>query len=115
LRGFLAAGLGAKISADARGLSAIIVVSGTFGDECLDDRRSVPRLEGWRARAREEGRVSSYARFARRKRSSVGPRPTRLDVVQRERAGDSCSDARNHAIAQAVRTTSSGSFVVRLS
>jgi hypothetical protein len=36
LRGFRAVGLGAKISADVRGLSAIIVVSGTFGDECLE-------------------------------------------------------------------------------
>jgi hypothetical protein len=43
LRGFLAAGLGAKISADTRGLSAIIVVSGTFDDECLDDHRSIAK------------------------------------------------------------------------
>jgi hypothetical protein len=35
LQGFLVAGLGAKIGADARRLSAIIVVSGTFGDQCL--------------------------------------------------------------------------------
>jgi hypothetical protein len=41
LRGFLVTGLGAKIGADARGLSAIIVGSGTLGDECLDDHHSV--------------------------------------------------------------------------
>jgi hypothetical protein len=40
LRGFLIAGLGAKIGADARGLSAIVVFSGTFGEECLDDHHS---------------------------------------------------------------------------
>src|SRR5271165_1284153 len=43
LRGFLACGLGVRIGADARGLSATIVVSGTFGEECLDDDRSNPR------------------------------------------------------------------------
>jgi hypothetical protein len=36
LQGFLVTGLGAKIGADARGSSAIIVVSGTFGDKCLN-------------------------------------------------------------------------------
>jgi hypothetical protein len=39
LQGLLASGHGEKIGADARGLSAIIVVSGTFDDECLDDHR----------------------------------------------------------------------------
>jgi hypothetical protein len=39
--GALAAGLAAKIGAYARGLSAIVVVSGTSGDECLDEHRSV--------------------------------------------------------------------------
>jgi hypothetical protein len=37
LQGFLAAGGGAAIGADTRGLSAIIGVSGTFGNECLDE------------------------------------------------------------------------------
>jgi hypothetical protein len=41
LRGFLLPALGAKIGVNARGLSAIIVVSGTFGDECLDDHHAV--------------------------------------------------------------------------
>jgi hypothetical protein len=36
LQGFLVTVRGARISVDARGLSAIIVGSGTFGDECLD-------------------------------------------------------------------------------
>jgi hypothetical protein len=41
LQAFLVTGLVSKIGADARRLSAIIVVSGTFGDECLDDHHSV--------------------------------------------------------------------------
>jgi hypothetical protein len=41
LQGFLACGLDVRIGADARGLSAIIVVSGTFGDECMDDHHSI--------------------------------------------------------------------------
>jgi hypothetical protein len=35
-RGFLVTDLDAKISADVRRLSAIVAVSGTFGDECLE-------------------------------------------------------------------------------
>jgi hypothetical protein len=41
LQGFLVSGLCAKTGADARGLSTIIVVSGTFGDECLQDHPSI--------------------------------------------------------------------------
>jgi hypothetical protein len=41
LQGLLACGFHVRIGADAPGLSAIVVVSGTFGDECLDDHRSV--------------------------------------------------------------------------
>jgi hypothetical protein len=41
LRVFLAAGFEAKIGADACGLTAIAVVSATFGDECLNDHRSL--------------------------------------------------------------------------
>jgi hypothetical protein len=41
LQGFLAVGLGTNLGADARRSSAIIVVSGTFGDECLDDYCSI--------------------------------------------------------------------------
>jgi hypothetical protein len=37
LQGLPAAGLGAKIGADARGLSTIIVDSGTSREECLND------------------------------------------------------------------------------
>jgi hypothetical protein len=41
LQGFPVTGLGAKIGADTRGLSAIIVDSGTSGNECLNEIRSV--------------------------------------------------------------------------
>jgi hypothetical protein len=41
LRAYDAVALGAPIGADARGLSAILVVSGTFGDEFLEDHHSV--------------------------------------------------------------------------
>jgi hypothetical protein len=41
LLGVLTDSLRAKIGADARGLSAITMVLGTFGDECLNDHHSV--------------------------------------------------------------------------
>jgi hypothetical protein len=49
LRGVLAVSLGAKIGADARGLSATIGDSGTSGDKCLDERSAtqVPASSCW--------------------------------------------------------------------
>jgi hypothetical protein len=40
LQGFPRRDLGGVIGADARGLAAIIVVSGTFGHECLHNYHS---------------------------------------------------------------------------
>jgi hypothetical protein len=61
LQGFLGRDGGAEIGADARRLSAIIVVSGTIGDECLDDHRPVAAWtaeEG--ARKRASGDIESF-------------------------------------------------------
>jgi len=54
LQGFPVTCRGAKIGADSRGLSAIIVVSGTFGDK-VPGRSPLSRrsLGVWRARAKE--------------------------------------------------------------
>jgi hypothetical protein len=42
LQGLLARGLDVRVGADARGLSAIIVVSGTSRDKCLKDLGGIP-------------------------------------------------------------------------
>jgi hypothetical protein len=90
LQDFLVTGLGAKIGADARGLSAIIVVSGTFANECLNGHRSIAmREDRGRAQAKEgrpmpasrrkqapgclSTRRLSFVRCRRRPRSNQAP------------------------------------------
>ena len=76
-RDFLECRLDLRIGADARGVSAITVVSGTFGDECLEDHDSGAQAIGrWRACA-DEGRRGVIACPLSRRKQAPSSQPTR--------------------------------------